>query len=97
MQIIGDRHYRSAPGERITFKVGDKDQVGAVTTSAGTGTLPVTIDGGGHKTVAITAGFTGNDGGSVVIEVSSNQGGTDSSRIRQIATVPFRDAIFTID
>ena len=100
MHIIGDRHYRAGTGEQITFSLGQTDQVGGVTaaaTAALGGTLPLTVTGGPHQTVSIVVGFTGNDGGSAVIEVTSNQSAGDSSRIRQITSIPFRDGNFTID
>ena len=100
MNIIGDRHYRTTPGEQITFSVGEQNQVGNVTISAPSAAshaLPLTVGGGSHQTIAVTVGYTQNDGGSAVIEVSSNQSGSDSSRVRQIVGFGFRDAIFTID
>ena len=100
MQIIGDRHYKSDPGEQITFSVGGQTQVGAVTAAsnvqAGT-TLPMTVSGSGHRTVAVTAGFMGEDGGSADIVITGGNGGGDTSKIRQLTTLPFRTAIFIID
>ena len=100
MQIVGDRHYKAATGEDITFSVGQTTQVGTVTVAASSGggnTLPLRVKGGGHQTLAITAGFTGSGGGSAIIDVVGSQGGSDASRIRQVTSFPFRDAIFTID
>lgn len=100
MQVVGDRHYKAAAGEQMTFSVGETNQVGAVTVAASStagNTLPLTVTGGPHQTVSIVIGFTGNEGGSAVIEVRSNQTGSDSSRIRQITSFPFRDGHFTID
>ena len=100
MQIIGDRHYKSDSGEQITFSLGPTTKIGAVTVACscepGT-TLPITVKGSGNRTVTITAGFTGNDGGSADIIVTGSAGGTDESRIRQLTTLPFRNAIFVID
>jgi hypothetical protein len=100
MQIIGDRHYKSDPGEQITFAVGVCTQTGAVTVACscepGT-TLPLKVEGSGHRTVAITAGFTANDGGSADIVVSGTNGGGDTSKIRQLTGLPFRSGIFVID
>ena len=100
MQILGDRHYKAATSEDVTFSVGQTTQVGTVTVAASSGggnTLPLKLKGGSHQTVAVTAGFTGSDGGTAIINVVSSQGGSDVSRIRQITSFPFRDAIFTID
>jgi len=99
MQIIGDRHYRSEPAEPITFSVGVASRVGLVTVACSCelgNTLPLTVGGMGHRTVAITAGFTGADGGSVDIIVSGSSGG-DTSKIRQLTGFPARTAIFIID
>src|SRR5207237_10502801 len=99
MQIIGDRHYKSDPGEQITFSVGGQTQVGAVTAAsnvqAGT-TLPMTVSGSGHRTVAVTAGFIGADGGSADIVITGGHGGGDESEIRQLTTLAFPIAIFII-
>jgi hypothetical protein len=100
MQIIGDRHYKSDPGEQITFTLGNTVQIGAITVacSSGPGTmLPVTVTGSGHRTVAITAGFTATDGGSADIVVAGSAGGGDTSKIRQLTGLPFRTGIFIVD
>jgi hypothetical protein len=100
MHIIGDRHYRSAPGEQITFSLGDTVATGsiAVACSSAPGTsLPLQVGGNGHRTVAITVGFTGADGGSADIIVTGSAGGSDTSKIRQLTTLPFRSGIFIID
>jgi hypothetical protein len=100
MQIIGDRHYKSDPGEHITFTVGNTVQIGAVTVACSSDpgtTLPITVKGTGHRTVAVTAGFTATDGGSADIVVSGSAGGSDTSKIRQLTGLPFRTGIFTID
>lgn len=100
MQIIGDRHYKSEPDEQITFSLGSASNVGSVTVACscepGT-TLPIAVGGSGNRFVTITAGFTGNDGGSVDVIVAGSAGGTDDSRIRQLTTLPFRNVIFVID
>jgi len=99
MQIIGDRHYRSEPAETITFSIGVANRVGSVTVACSCepgDTLPLAVGGIGHRTVAITAGFTGADGGSVDIIVSGSSGG-DTSKIRQLTGFPARTAIFIID
>jgi hypothetical protein len=96
MQIIGDRHYTGAAGEQITFSVGQTTQVGLITCSPGD-SLPVTVGAGSHQHLAITAGFTGDDGGSAEILVSGSAGGGDTSRIRQLTSLPFRTAIFIVD
>ena len=100
MQILGDRHYKSDPGEQITFSLGQATQTGGVTVacSCDPGTsLPIVVKGSGHRTLTITAGFTGNDGGSAEIVVSGSVGGGDTSRIRQLTTLPFRSGNFVID
>ena len=100
MQIVGDRHYKTVPGEQITFSVSETNQVGGITVAASStpvNELPFTVGGGFHQTISIVVGFTGNDGGSAVIDVISDQIGSDSSRIRQITSFPFRDGNFTID
>jgi len=100
MQIIGDRHYKRDPGEQITFSAGPGNQLGSigVTCSCNPGTtLPIIVGGSGHCTVTVTAGFTGSDGGSVDIIVTGSARGTDTSKIRQLTTLPFRSGIFTID
>src|SRR5262249_27570315 len=100
MRIIGDRHYKALAGERITFSLGETTQVGDVTLAATDepgDALPLTVTGGKHQIVSIIVGFTGDEGGSAVIEVTSSLAGGDASRIRQIATFPFRDGNFTID
>jgi hypothetical protein len=56
----------------------------------------MTVGGVGHRTVAVTAGFTGDDGGSVDIVVSGSTGG-DTSKIRQLTGFPFRTALFVVD
>lgn len=100
MQIIGDRHYTSGPGENITFSVGQQTQIGAVTVACNTQpgeALPLPVGGSGHRTVAITAGFTGSSGGSVDIIVDGDAGGGDTSKIRQLDGLSHRTAIFIID
>jgi hypothetical protein len=100
MQIIGDRHYKSDPGEQITFTLGNTAQVGAITVALSNGpgtTLPITVGGSGHRTVVITAGFIANDGGSADIFVDGSAGGGDTSKIRQLTGLPFRTGIFIID
>ena len=100
MQIIGDRHYKSAPGEQVTFSLGDSVATGSVvvacSSSPGT-SLPVQVGGSGHRTVAVTVGFTGSDGGSAEIIVTGSAGGSDTSKIRQLTTLPFRSGIFIVD
>ena len=100
MQILGDRHYKSDPGEQITFSLGQTTQTGnvAVTCSCDPGTsLPIVVKGNGHRTLTITAGFTGNDGGSAEVIVTGSAGGRDQSRIRQLTTLPVRSGLFIID
>ncbi len=100
MQILGDRHYKSGPGEQITFSLGATTQTGSVTVtcSCDPGTsLPIVVKGNAHCTVTITAGFTTNDGGSAEIIVTGSAGGRDQSRIRQLTTLPFRSGIFVVD
>jgi len=100
MQILGDRHYRAEPGEQVTFSVGSTSHVGGVTASVDMGpgtTLPVTVSGGGHHSIVVTVGFTGDSDGSANILVRGSAGGTDESRIRQLDGLPFRNALFTVD
>jgi len=100
MQIIGDRHYKSAPGEQITFSLGATTHVGAITVTCSCdpgNTLPITVKGSGNRTVTINAGFTGGDGGSADVLVTGSAGGTDDSRIRQLSTLPFRNVTFVVD
>lgn len=106
MQIIGDRHYKAAAGEIITFTVGETTHVGAVVATVDTppaGPLPVSVIGAAaaepprHHLIAITVGFTGDEGGSAVIEVSGSFGLSDPSRIRQITSLPFRSGFFVVD
>lgn len=100
MQVIGDRHYKSEPGEQITFALAGCAQTGAVTVacSCAPGTmLPLIVDGSGHRTITITAGFTAGDGGSADIVVSGSNGGSDTSKIRQLTGLPFRSGVFIID
>jgi hypothetical protein len=97
MQILGDRHYRANPGEVITFTSANPTSVGSIAVAgASSASLPATVTGGGHKTVVITAGFTGNDGGRVTITVAG-QPGTDESTLRELTGIPFRSGIFVID
>jgi hypothetical protein len=99
MQIIGDRHYKCDPGESITFVAGPSSQTAALT-AAGSSTsatsLPISLTGGSHQTLVVTAGFTGHDGGNAVVNVTGTTG-SDSSKIRQLTAVPFRSAIFILD
>jgi len=99
MQIIGDRHYQGVAGEAIAFSVGETNGVGGITAASGAApaALPLTVIGGTHQTVVITAGFTGNDGGSAVILVTGGAGGSDASRIRQLTSLPFRTGVFVVD
>ena len=99
MQIIGDRHYKGVAGEAITFSVGETNGVGGVTAASGTAAapLPLTVMGGTHQTVVITAGFTGSDSGSAAVLVAGSAGGSDASRIRQLASLPFRSGVFVVD
>jgi hypothetical protein len=100
MQIIGDRHYKSDPGEQITFTLGNTAQTGVITVASSSGAgpmLPVTVTGSGHRTVAITAGFIANDGGSADILVIGSAGGADTSKIRQLTGLPFRTGMFIVD
>jgi hypothetical protein len=98
MTIIGDRHYNAAPGERITFTVLSQTNVASITTPTGASLpLTVTVPASGHQTVTITVGFVPGSGGSAEIEVTGSLGGSDTSRIRQLAAMPNRSAFFTID
>ena len=100
MNIVGDRHYTGAAGERITFSLGQTIQVGGVTAAASSvpGTsLPLTVTAGTHQTIVVTAGFTGNDGGSAEVLVTGSSGGNDPSRIRQLTSLPFRSGVFVVD
>ena len=98
MQIIGDRHYQSDPNETVTFSVADQDQVGDIkaVVNSKPAALPVDVSGG-HTRVTITVGFTGDSGGSAVIDVAGANGGDDQSRIRQLDGLPFRSAIFIVE
>jgi hypothetical protein len=97
MRILGDRHYAADSGEIVTFTSSGPMSVGSIAV-AGTvsTTLPATVTGGGHITVVVTAVFTGDDGGRVVIEVAG-QTGADASTLRQITGIPVRSGIFVID
>ena len=100
MNIVGDRHYKGTAGEQITFSLGQTTLVGGVTMSASSGpgnSLPLTVTAGAHQTVVITAGFTGNDGGSAAVLVTGSAGGSDESRIRQLTSLPFRSGVFVVD
>jgi hypothetical protein len=97
MDIIGDRHYRGTAGEQITLAVTGQDQVGAITVTGASAALPCGLQCGQHASVAVTVGFTGNAGGSAEITVTGSQGGTDTSKIRQLTGLGFRVAVFVID
>jgi hypothetical protein len=100
MRIIGDRHYQADAGEQITFSVGSQTQVASVVASGSAlagGSLPAVVNGGGHKTITIAVGFTGNTGGSLDVVVSGSAGGSDSSTMRQIDGLAFRTGLFTLD
>ena len=100
MRIIGDRHYQDDAGEQITFSVGSQTQVASVVASGSAlagGSLPAVVNGGGHKTITIAVGFTGNTGGSLDVVVSGSAGGSDSSTMRQIDGLAFRTGLFTLD
>jgi hypothetical protein len=97
MRILGDRHYLADSGEIITFSSSSPTSIGSIAVAGAVSTtLPATVTGGGHNTVVITAVFTGDDGGRVVIEVAG-QTGADSSTLRQISGIPVRSGIFVID
>jgi hypothetical protein len=100
MRILGDRHYKGASGESVTFSLAPgSTKVGgiAVVSSAGA-VLPVTLSSGGsHETIVVTVGFVGHSGGSATIDVVGSKGGSDSSRIRQLTGLPNRSAIFIVD
>jgi hypothetical protein len=97
MDIIGDRHYQAAPTESVTFTEapGQSLHVGSIVTNLGP--LPVTVHGGVHQVVMVTVGFTSVSGGSAVIDVKGSVSGADSSRVRQLATLPARSAPFIVD
>jgi hypothetical protein len=95
MQIIGDRHYTAAAGERVTFAAGAGVHVGSVMTDHGP--LPVTVVGGTHHSIMVTVGFTSQAGGSLIVTVSDADGIADTSKIRQLATLPTRSAPFIVD
>jgi hypothetical protein len=97
MEIIGDRHYKAAASESVTLAEapGQNVNVGSVVTNLGP--LPVTVHGGVHQVVIVTVGFTSLSGGSAVIDVKGSISGADSSRIRQLATLPARSAPFIVD
>ena len=100
MQIIGDRHYRATAGESITVALGPTSHVGSTAASldnAPATALPVTVAGGGHHKVVVTAAFVGHNGGSAEILVTGSAGGNDTSRLRQLSSLPFRSAIFIFD
>jgi hypothetical protein len=98
MDVIGDRHYRGAPGEVITLSVSGQNQVGAITVTGGGGAgLPCNVACGQHASVAVTVGFTEGSGGSADITISGSMGGTDTSKIRQITGLGFRAVLFVID
>jgi hypothetical protein len=98
MTITGDRHYNGAPGEKITFTVLSQTSVTSITTPTGASLpLTITVPPTGHQTITITVGFTPGSGGSAEIQVTGSLGGSDRSRIRQLATTPNRSAFFTID
>jgi hypothetical protein len=94
MDIIGDRHYKAAPGEQLTFSAGASVTVGSITTDRGP--LPVTIVGGTHQTLMVTVGFTSMTGGSLIVSVTGS-GVTDTSKVRQLATLAKRSASFVVD
>jgi hypothetical protein len=100
VQIIGDRHYAAAPGEIIAFTLGSASQVGSVAVSIDSQPavpLPVSVMGGTHHAVTIAIGFTLDDEGGATINISGSDGGTDTSRIRQITGLPFRTVLFVVD
>jgi hypothetical protein len=96
MQIVGDRHYMGAAGEHISFSVGQTHLVALITCSPG-GSLPVGINAGAHRHLVVTVSFTANDGGLAEVLVNGSFGGSDTSRIRQLTSLPFRTAIFIVD
>jgi len=100
MEIIGDRHYKGVAGEQITLTLGKTVQVGSVEVTGSTivaPSLPVVVTAGRHHVVTITAGFTGRTGGGAIIEVNGSEGGSDTSRIRQLTSIPVRSGFFVID
>ena len=97
MKILGDRHYIADPGETITFKSSGQTGVGSIAVSgASSNRLPATVTGGGHHVIAITATFTGDDGGRVGLDITG-QTGSDSSTLRQLTGLPIRTGVFFFD
>ena len=91
MHIIGDRHYRTDPGESIRLSLGATSKVGLVVAqldSGPPGPLPVvTPPDGLHHVIAITVAFTTSADGSATILINGTTG-HDESRIRQLASIP---------
>jgi hypothetical protein len=82
------------------FSLGQTTQVGGVTAAASSvpgNSLPLTVTAGTHQTIVVTAGFTARDGGSAEVLVTSSALGSDSSRIRQLTSLPFRSGVFIVD
>lgn len=99
MQIIGDRHYKASPGERITFAEGKKQSVEDITVDASSGggdSLPITFEQGEHQTLGVTVSFTSDSGGFAIVTVDGDQGGSDTSKIRQLSEA-VRSVIFVVD